>query len=263
MDQVDEFLGHLPEHRAAIMKPVLDAWPDVICARVVTAVEKVWEYKKEGKRVLVYVLDDSHASYMNEVMVAKGLDSDYISRFESLYDRDDALRRFNDPNQPADVFITTFKDLEEKPCFLGACQRGIIFEYPSSLAQLRKAIRSIRREGQPPSNDWINFHEVGSMDELKAQGMYIRAAKGILSKADYCPYLEGDLRAIRAYYDLARSMGDSSSRYPRNRVLLDKLETWEIRLEGIFYYAIGEWLVKNPGTANMFKTDTMAKIAKS
>lgn len=61
MDQVDDFLNRLPEHRAAIMKPVLDAWPDVICNRVTKAVNTAVEYKRHGKRVLIFVLDDSHA----------------------------------------------------------------------------------------------------------------------------------------------------------------------------------------------------------
>jgi hypothetical protein len=169
-------------------------------------------------------------------MLEKKLDSHYITGFESFLDLQAAVSKFNDPNQATDVFISTFKDVEQELCFHGACNHGIVFEYPSNLGTLRKAIQTLRYSGQMQRDHWINFHQVGTMDELKAQGMYIRAAKHILSKEDYCSYLDDDHRLIRAYYDLAVSMGDSSSRYPRNRVLLDKLETEEIRREGKHNY---------------------------
>ncbi|KAH7256272.1 hypothetical protein BKA59DRAFT_507189 [Fusarium tricinctum] len=263
MDQVDDFLGRLPEHRAAIMKRILDTWPDVICNRVTKAANTAVEYKRHGKRVLIFVLDDNHAKFSNDAMLKKKLDSHYVTGFDSFTDLQAAVSKFNDPNQAADVFISTFKDVEQGLIFHGACNHGIVFEYPSNLGTLRKAIQTLRYSGQMKRDHWINFHQVGTMDELKAQGMYIRAAKHILSNKDYCSYFDDNHRAIRAYYDLAVSMGDSSSRYPRNRVLLDKLETEQVRREGLFYYAVGKWLAANPGTADMFKTDTMARIAKS
>ncbi|KAH6960420.1 hypothetical protein DER45DRAFT_536226 [Fusarium avenaceum] len=261
MDQVDDFLHRLPEHRAAIMKPILDAWPDVIYDRVTKVVNTAVEYKRHGKRVLIFVLDDSHAKFLNDAMREKKLVSHYVTRFDSFTDLQTAVSKFNDLKQAADVFISTFKDVEQGLVLHGACNHGIIFEYPSNLSTLRKAIQTLRYSGQMLRDHWINFHQVGTMDELKAQGMYIRAAKHILSNKDYCSYLDDDHRAIRVYYDMAVSMGDSSSRYPHNRVLLDKLETEEIRR--LFYYAVGKWLAANPGTADMFKTDTMARIAKS
>jgi hypothetical protein len=165
-------------------------------------------------------------------MLEKKLDTHYVTGFDSFTDLQAAVSKFNDPNQAADVFISTFKDVEQGLVFHGACNHGIVFEYPSNLGTLRKAIQTLRYSGQMKRDHWINFHQVGTMDELKAQGMYIRAAKHILSNKDYCSYLDDEHRAIRAYYDLAVSMGDSSSRYPRNRVLLDKLETEEVRREG-------------------------------
>ncbi|KAK2687398.1 hypothetical protein QWA68_013844 [Fusarium oxysporum] len=206
--------------------------------RAVNAVSKL---KAQGKRVLIFVKEDSTATTLNEMMRAHGLNSHELA---TIWKRAESLKI-------------------PGPRFYGACHRGIVLEMADDLEDVLRATRALTSIGQTQQVEWTNYYVQETLDVAHDLAVSRKAALRLFLNPAMYPEITGDLRGILAFHEVALSMGHAASRYPRNRVHWISMETGEIKREGLFYSAVAKLLKENPGAASKFKKSTMARIAKS
>ncbi|EXM13995.1 hypothetical protein FoTM2_004986 [Fusarium oxysporum f. sp. vasinfectum] len=210
------------------LQPLIERAESVLAQKMERAVNAVCKLKAQGKRVLIFVKEDSTATTLNEMMRAHGLNSHEVATIWKRAECGFIVCNFNDADHPTDAIITTFATLKiPGPRFYGTCHRGIVLEMADDLEDVFRATRALSSIGQTQRVEWTNYYVQETLDMV------------------------------------ALSMGHAASRYPRNRVHWIYMETEEIKREGLFYSAVAKLLKENPGAASKFKKSTMARIAKS
>ncbi|KAJ4243471.1 hypothetical protein NW762_014802 [Fusarium torreyae] len=236
---------------------------DVMIQKMGWAVDKVINFNRQGKRVLIYVKENQTASTLNEMILAAGYHSRDISNMSSHSDRGLAIYHFNDAKQGTDALITTFAVGKVGSNFYGACHRGLILEYPNNLDDLVSATSCLQSIGQTEAVQWGTCYIHGTLDMLQDLILARKAAAKLVLDPRRYPGITGELRVICAFHTVAIIVGQTSSRYPRARVHWTNMESDEIKREGLFYSAVAKFLDENPESASKFNSETMAKIAKS
>ncbi|KAF4995409.1 hypothetical protein FGRMN_5193 [Fusarium graminum] len=243
---------------AGLAKRTDDLW----IQKINWVVDKVAEYKSQGKRVLIYVKDGIMSSLLNQIILGHGFDSNDMANMTSTSQRVTAVLEFNDSAHATDALITTFTVGKEHR-FYGACDRGLIFDYPTIMEDYVFAARCLNSTGQTEDFQWFNCYIHGTMDMMHELVLTRSALPRIIWDVDLYPGVTGELRRICAFYSAALALGQSSSRYPRARVHWSNMESVEIKREGLFYSAVAKFLVENPECASKFTSETMSKIARS
>ncbi|KAI7769298.1 hypothetical protein LZL87_011828 [Fusarium oxysporum] len=246
------------------LQPLIELDEHVLVQKMEQALNAVSELKAQGKRVLIYVRENSTATTLNEKMRASGLNSHEVATIWTKAECGRIIYNFNDAKHPTDAVITTFATLKTLgPKFYGACHRGIILEIADDLEDFVLATRALNSIGQWQAVEWTTYYVRDTVDMVRDLAMARKAVSAITRNPAMYPDIKGDLRGILAFYEVALRMGNVVSRYPRNRVHWSYMETEEIKREGLFYFAVAKFLEENPAAASKFKKSTMARIAKS
>ncbi|KAH7203530.1 hypothetical protein DER44DRAFT_826468 [Fusarium oxysporum] len=246
------------------LQPLIERAGSVLAQKMERAVNAVSKLKAQGKRVLIFIKEDSTATRLNEMMRAHGLNSHEVATIWKRAECGFIVCNFNDADHPTDAVITTFATLKiPGPRFYGACHRGIVLEMADDLEDVLRATRALTSIGQTQQVEWTNYYVQETLDMVHDLAVSRKAVLRLFLNPAMYPEITGDLRGILAFHEVALSMGHAASRYPRNRVHWIYMETEEIKREGLFYSAVAKLLKENPGAASKFKKSTMARIAKS
>ncbi|EXA46239.1 hypothetical protein FOVG_06969 [Fusarium oxysporum f. sp. pisi HDV247] len=208
--------------------------------RAANAVSKL---KAQGKRVLIFVKEESTATTLNEMMRAHGLNSHEVATIWKRAECGFIVCNFNDADHPTHAVITTFATLKiPGPRFYGACHRGIVLEMADDLEDVLRATRALTSIGQTQQVEWTNYYVQETLDMVQDLAVSRKAVLRLFLNPAMYPEITGDLRGILAFHEVALSMGHAAS---------------------LFYSAVAKLLKENPGAASKFKKSTMARIAKS
>ncbi|KAF4442659.1 hypothetical protein F53441_11700 [Fusarium austroafricanum] len=248
---------HDPRLSSSI-QPLIEGEYAILDNKMSWAIEKVTEHKAQGKRVLIYVRDNSTAeSFATKVFSCNEVATTCMRAAGAL-----AVDNFNDANHPTDALITTFtarKWASQKFC--GACHRGIMLEYPDSFRDYFGAIFCLQSIAQTQAVSWISCYFPQSLDTVRSLAIaQFKALELAADDGNYPEVSSPGLRLICAYHQVATLMGQSNSRYPGPRVHWSHMESQEIKREELFYFAVGQFLVEND---NLSKPYGVGKDAES
>ncbi|KAF9774613.1 hypothetical protein IL306_007336 [Fusarium sp. DS 682] len=263
------------------LQPLIDKKESVLEQKMNWAVAKVAALKTRGKRVLIYVKEDSTATGLNEKMRTHGLNTHEVA---TIWTKDQAgviAYYFTDPSHEIDALITTFATLKTSYLkFYGPCHHGIILEYPDNIEDYLEATRRLTSIGQTQQVEWFTSYMFNTLDVMYDLTLSRKAVMKLVLDPGMYPGFPADLKLICAFHDVSLVIGQSSSRYPRMRVDWRYMETDEIKREGkadiscqhpisandftgLFYSAVAKFLKEIPSSARKFNKDTMARIAQS
>lgn len=186
----------------------------------------------------------------------------YTSR-HSQSEKDQVVEAFNNPQSPYTCLVTTLQLSAFGLNLHKSCHRGIIMELPSNHATLLNAIGRLWRIGQKHDVNWeilMARHSFDAYIETSIMSKYcnILAVTGRIDAA-----IAGEAQRISAFEIMRQQLGQECSRYPRMRVLWDKMDEDELRYEGYFYSALAKFFFKNPEKASLVGQYNTQEIARA
>ncbi|KAK2681825.1 hypothetical protein RAB80_003618 [Fusarium oxysporum f. sp. vasinfectum] len=119
------------------LQPLIERAESVLAQKMERAVNAVCKLKAQGKRVLIFVKEDSTATTLNEMMRAHGLNSHEVA---------------------------TIWKRAECPRFYGTCHRGIVLEMADDLEDVFRATRALSSIGQTQRVEWTNYYVQETLD---------------------------------------------------------------------------------------------------
>ncbi|KAH7244460.1 uncharacterized protein BKA55DRAFT_692260 [Fusarium redolens] len=225
------------------LQPLIEIDEFFLAEKMKQAVNLVSELKAQGKRVLIYVRENSTATKLNEKMRAHGLNSHEVATIWARPECRNIIFNFNDANHPTDVVITTFATLKAPgPRFYGASRHGIFLEIAEDLEDYILATRGLYSISRTQAAEWTSYYVRETLDMVRDLAMARKAVSRIARNPAVYPEITGDLRGILAFYEVALAMGHAVS---------------------LFYFAVAKFLRENASAAAKFKKSTMARIARS
>ncbi|RKK85734.1 hypothetical protein BFJ69_g1344 [Fusarium oxysporum] len=135
------------------LQPLIERAESVLAQKMERAVNAVSKLKAQGKRVLVFVKEDSTATTLNDMMRAHGLNSHELA---TIWKRDEC-----------------------------ACHRGIVLEMADDLEDVLRATRALRSIGQTQRVEWTNYYVQETLDmvhDLAVSRLFYSAVAKLLKE---------------------------------------------------------------------------------
>ncbi|ENH74465.1 hypothetical protein FOC1_g10009880 [Fusarium oxysporum f. sp. cubense race 1] len=168
------------------LQPLIERAESVLAQKMERAVNAVSKLKAQGKRVLIFVKEDSTATTLNEMMRAHGLNSHEVATIWKRAECGFIVCNFNDADHPTDAIITTFATLKiPGPRFYGTCHRGIVLEMADDLEDVFRATRALSSIGQTQRVEWTNYYVQETLDmvhDLAVSRLFYSAVAKLLKE---------------------------------------------------------------------------------
>ncbi|KAJ4123076.1 hypothetical protein NW768_010069 [Fusarium equiseti] len=224
-------------------------------------VGQVQHHKSQGQRVLIYVNQAHRGTSIQTALTNAGVTAvEITTRPEAS--REMAAQMFRSPVAGIEVLIASYS-AGSNVVLRGVCKHGLIAQYPEEFEDYVEATNSLNTLYQTTSPSWNVAFVSETMDVISETRLIRSGMDFVLTRTETLQGLTAEQKKIRACYFVAMIMGHSSSGYPRLRVHWSRMETEEIRREGLFYFALGKLLDEQPSVAVHVTSESIARIALS
>ncbi|KAH7192771.1 uncharacterized protein B0J16DRAFT_394731 [Fusarium flagelliforme] len=224
-------------------------------------IAEVQQRKSEGKKALILVRQKHRAIAIQDALVNNGIVSTELST-STERNQETAIQRFRESGSNLDALIVTYTP-SQNVSLAGACKHGLIVQYPEEFQEYVEATNSLTTTDQTTKPSWNAAFVRGTMDVVTETRLIRSGVDFVLTNMGAPRWLTDQQNTIRACYFVAMIMGHSCSGYPRLRVHWSRLETVEVRREGLFYFALGKLLEEQPEISAQVTGENISRTALS
>ncbi|RSL45994.1 hypothetical protein CEP53_010524 [Fusarium sp. AF-6] len=267
--------GTMPPHLMESYR-ICRSQSEAVIQKIAIVIESVIHLKAQRHRLLIYVKDPAAAREAHDMFHQNGLK---LFKFcypgHSRRERASGLAKFNNPrNSEFDALITPYQRGADGGNFYGACHHGVIVEFPDDIRSLYRARQSLDHIGQTETPRWETMYlnyTYDAQEEFQPAQQEARLTMELpefhqsLSTDFTAPRIDeritGQHRFICAFEIVQQIQGTGFSKHPRARMNWDEMDMPEANIEGMFYAAVGRFLMANPTTTDKFTKETMERIA--